>query len=218
MSIPAFEVEDPELETQQRLERRRELNLTWPLVGRTTGRGLTPFFRAFGFPEPNDGADVVRGGRTAGFGPICVGFYAIPNHTAGGPAQRIPQFSPFSEPGRDISRRQSASRFAYSSIHARWRASQSKPQETIVTNTGSPYMPDASIWPSMMDMSPTQFPEMILPACFFPSAMDFDATTIPGATIETASPMGPEEELHWTDMENIQAALSWVSVPGTCVQ
>ncbi|KAK8083118.1 hypothetical protein PG996_001899 [Apiospora saccharicola] len=98
-----------------------------------------------------------------------------------------------------------------------------EPHETIVTDTGSPFMPDGSVWSGMMDMSPSQSPENLAP-CFYAPALAFDDATIAVPAIDTALPIAPIAlivpmgELNWGDMETLQAALSWLPAPGTYVQ
>ncbi|KAK8056847.1 hypothetical protein PG993_002074 [Apiospora rasikravindrae] len=263
MSIPTFEVEDPELENQQRLERRRELNRKAQRRFRTRRNQARirqieqDNHLATGWSNdwpwsnsPPSTVPLVAQNQTAGQisfeadEPLALDISALdsmlyPTIPQGLPLREPPALAPFQSPattipadsqplashaadfGQDGEHYQSATQQIYPS----WGAADlsgmtlAESQESTVTNTGSPYMQEASVWSSMMDMSPSQSPEMPLPAsCFFPSAMAFDPTTIPVATTETASPIGSQEALSWADMEHMQAAFLWSPVLGTYVQ
>ena len=89
-----------------------------------------------------------------------------------------------------------------------------EPQDTIVMDAGSPFMPNGSVWSGTMDMSPSQSPENLAP-CFFAPSLAFDAATIAVPATDTTFPTDPMGQLMWGDMENLQAALSWLPTPGT---
>ncbi|KAK8089654.1 hypothetical protein PG997_004615 [Apiospora hydei] len=263
MSIPTFEVEDPELENQQRLERRRELNRKAQRRFRTRRNQArirqieqdnhlaTGWSNDWPWSNSPPTVPLVAQNQTAGHTsvevdePLALDISALdsmlyPTIPQGVPLIEPPALSPFQSPATTVAATDSqplashAAAFisqdgehhtaAAQQIYPSWGAADlsgmtlaESPQETIVTNTGSPYMPENSVWPGMMDMSPSQSPEMLLPACFFPPTMAFDPTTIPVATTETTSPMDSQEALNWADMENMQAAFLWSPVPGTYV-
>ncbi|KAK8139810.1 hypothetical protein PG984_000933 [Apiospora sp. TS-2023a] len=170
MSVPTFEVEDPESGSQQRLERRRELN-----------RKAQRRFRN-SQPLALHSAAFVQDGE----------------HHKATDQQVYPPWA----------------------TQLSGMAPVAEPHETIVTDTGSPFMPDGSVWSGMMDMSPSQSPENLAP-CFYAPALAFDDATIAVPVTDTTLPIDPIDPtggLNWGDMETLQAALSWLPTPGTYVQ
>ncbi|KAK7924769.1 hypothetical protein PG985_006823 [Apiospora marii] len=254
MSVPAFEVEDPESGSQQRLERRRELNRKaqrrfrtrrnqarirqieqdnhlatswtneWPWSNSSST--LPSASQSHTREQPLFGTDDALVVDISALDSML--YPTIPLGVPLGDSEPlVPLQSPAmatladSQPVASHSaaflQKGEHHKATTQPVYPPWVTELSamalaEPTEATVTDTGSPFMPDASVWTT--DMSPSQSPENLAP-CFYAPALTFDAATIPVAATGTTLPFDPMGELNWGDMESFQAALSWLPSPGT---